>query len=447
MVDLRFYTSIDILVRDPALLPFKAIAMGQKNPIRSGGVPMGIGSTDLKHIGPTARKQAHSSSRRWLAILLLFVFALCTLTPTLSRAQSQSDQGPTTDNQAPEAGGPSGDTGPMAIPKKKDEAPPERERTPSAPKNPEGMPDFSIRVDVPEVTVPVSVMTKDGQFIPGLKKDNFKIFEDGVPQQVAQFSQTEAPITCVLLVEFAYTNYYFMYDAINAAYQFANTLRPHDWVAVVSYDMKPHMLTDFTQDKREIFGAINTLQIPGFSETNLFDALYDTLDRVDRLEGRKYVVLISSGVDTFSKLTLDKILKKVKGTPNVTIFTISTGELWRTLAESRGGGMSASIRNLDFLQGDNQMQTFAKMTGGRWYHPRFQGELPETFRDIAGDIRNQYVITYRPTNAALDGTYRKLKVEVVAPNGGPLEVHDQKGKNLKFQVVAREGYTAKHQVE
>lgn len=405
---------------------------------------MGIGSTNFKLSGHFVRERFSSASRTLLAALLLAIFALATLTPSASHAQSQS---PNTGDQAPEAGGPSGDTGPMAIPKKKDEAPPERERTPSAPKNPEGMPDFSIRVDVPEVQVPVSVVTKDGQFVPGLKKDNFKIFEDGIPQQVAQFSQTEAPITCVLLVEFAYTNYYFMYDAINAAYQFANTLRPNDWVAVVSYDMKPHMLTDFTQDKREVFGAIRTLQIPGFSETNLFDALYDTLDRVDRLEGRKYIVLISSGVDTFSKLTLDKILKKVKGTPNVTIFTISTGELWRTLAESRGGGLGAAIRNLDFLQGDNQMQTFAKLTGGRWYHPRFQGELPEMFRDIAGDIRNQYVITYHPTNAALDGTYRKLKVEVVAPNGGPLEIHDQKGKNLKYQVVAREGYTAKHQVE
>ena len=405
---------------------------------------MGIDSTNFKSSGLAVSRWA---SRTLLTALLLLLFAVNTI-PLMSQTSSTGDQNQGSSDQMPEAGGPSGDTGPMAIPKKKDDAPPPPERTPSAPKNPEGMPDFSIRVDVPEVTVPVSVVTKDGQFVPGLKKDNFKVFEDGVPQQVAQFSQTEAPITCVLLIEFAYTNYYFMYDAINAAYGFANTLRPQDWVAVVSYDMKPHMITDFTQDKREVYGAIHTLQIPGFSETNLFDALYDTLDRADRIEGRKYIVLISSGVDTFSKLTLDKILKKVKGTPNVTIFTISTGELWRTYFESRtGGSLGASIRNLDFLQGDNQMQTFAKLTGGRWYHPRFQGELPEMFRDIAGDIRNQYVITYHPTNAALDGTYRKLKVEVVAPNGGPLEIHDQKGKNLKYQVVAREGYTAKHQVE
>jgi hypothetical protein len=93
------------------------------------------------------------------------------------------------------------------------------------------------------------------------------------------------------------------------------------------------------------------------------------------------------------------------------------------------------------------MNTFAKMTGGRAYFPRFQGELPEIFRDIGADIRNQYSLAYHPTNPKLDGTYRKLKVEVIAPDGGPLKVRDQHGKDVKYQVIAREGYTAKHVVE
>jgi hypothetical protein len=87
------------------------------------------------------------------------------------------------------------------------------------------------------------------------------------------------------------------------------------------------------------------------------------------------------------------------------------------------------------------------MTGGRAYFPRFEGELPEIFHDIASDIRNEYNIAYRPTNTKLDGTYRKLKVQVVGPDGAPLKVKDQKGKDVKYEVIAREGYTAKHQVE
>ncbi|MGH9539034.1 MAG: VWA domain-containing protein, partial [Terriglobales bacterium] len=102
---------------------------------------------------------------------------------------------------------------------------------------------------------------------------------------------------------------------------------------------------------------------------------------------------------------------------------------------------------MDYLQGDNEMNTFARLTGGRAYFPRFEAEMPEIFRSITGDIRNQYNLAYHPTNPKLDGTYRKLKVEVIAPDGGPLKVKDQKGKDVKYLVLAREGYTAKHTVE
>jgi VWFA-related protein len=362
-----------------------------------------------------------------------------------SSQQSPAQQPPANPNQQeapPEAGGPQNDVGPYVIPKKKEEPPPP---APEKPKKIENMPDYSISVNVPIVNLDVLVTTKDGQTIPGLKKENFKIMEDGAAQQIATFNQTEAPITAVLLVEYASTNMSYMYDALNASYTFASGLKKDDWVAVVSYDMKPQILVDFTQDKHAIMGALNMLRIPGFSERNLFDALFDTLDRCDRIEGKKYIILVSSGRDTFSKLTLDQIIKKVKNTKDVTIYAISIGWQWRERMEARGyaGGM----QQIDWLQADNQMNTFARMTGGRAYFPRFQGELPELFHDIAVDIRNQYSITYHPTNAKLDGTYRKLKVELQAPDGGPLKVRDQKGKEVKYIVYAREGYTAKHTVE
>jgi VWFA-related protein len=109
--------------------------------------------------------------------------------------------------------------------------------------------------------------------------------------------------------------------------------------------------------------------------------------------------------------------------------------------------MGIPVGNMDYLQGDNEMRTFAAMTGGRAYFPRFEGELPELFRDISDDIRHQYSLSYHPTNSKLDGTYRKLKVQVVAPDGAQLKVKDQKGKEQKIEVVARDGYTAKHTVD
>jgi VWFA-related protein len=253
-------------------------------------------------------------------------------------------------------------------------------------------------------------------------------------------------------VEFASTNYSFIVDALNASYTFASTLKKDDWVAVVAYDMKPQIMVDFTQDKKAVYGALNQLRMPGFSETNLFDALYDSLDRIDRIEGHKYIVLISTGFDSFSKLNLDQIMKKIRATPDVTIFSVSIGWALREYCETHGcthysHGAGIPINNMDYLQADNEMQTFARLTGGRYYQPRFQAEFPQIFHEIAGDIRNQYQISYRPTNPKLDGSYRKLKVDVVAPDGGALKIRDQKGKDVKYQIIAREGYTAKHTVE
>jgi VWFA-related protein len=385
-----------------------------------------------------------------------FLFAvLVTLSllaaPPVAPAQDQP-QPSATDNGKPkqdvpsEAGGPAGDIGPYAVPKKNtEEAPPPP--PPPAPKKLEDLPDYSIHVNAPLVNVDVLVTLKNGQFVPGLKKENFRLYEDGAPQAISNFNVSKAPITAVLLIEYASSRWQFMIDALQASYAFAGTLQKDDWIAVSYYDMQPHILVDFTQDKKAVYGALNQLRVPGFAETNLFDALYDTLDRLDRVQGKKYIILVTTGYDSFSKLTLDKITKKVKDTKDVTIFPISIGQILRIMggAGNRGSGIHAS--EIDYLQADNEMRTFAAITGGRAYFPRFQAEYGEDFRDIGNDIRNQYSITYRPTNEKLDGTYRKLKVQVVAPDGAPLKVKDQKGKDQKIDVVARDGYTAKHTVD
>jgi VWFA-related protein len=393
---------------------------------------------------------------RYLTPAMIAVVVLVLLLNAPSRAQSTaaqpSSQGQTTqkpDQEPAEAGGPGGEVGPMAVPKKKDssdETPP-----PPKPKKQADIPEYSLHVDVPVVTVDARVVMKDGRPLAlpaNVAKDHFKVWEDGVPQKIQTVTQSEAPITAVLLVEFASTNYNFMYDALNASYMFASNLKPIDWVAVVEFDMKPHILVDFTQDKQAIFGALNMLRIPGFSETNLWDAMYDTLDRIDRIPGHKELVIVASGRDTMSHMTYDKILKKVKSTPNVTIYAITTGAAMRVMAEARyGANPDFNAANMDYLMADNQMKTFAQLTGGRWYSPRFMGELPEDFKEIAQSIRNQYTITYQSTNPKQDGTYRKLKVELVGPDDKPLEVKDEKNHEVKYQIIARDGYTAKHEVD
>jgi VWFA-related protein len=395
-----------------------------------------------------SRQIAFSFRRISPAILLLALVAA-----PLSRAQApatppaQQPQQP--DQATPDSGGPGADPGAIALPKKKDKTDDVPLPAPAAPrvKAPEGMAPFSLRIEVPEVTVDVGVLLeKTHQFVPGLKPGNFRVYEDGVVQKVAGFKRVEAPITALLLCEFASTNYNFIYDMRNAAFTFANQLRPQDYVAMMTFDMRTQIVTDFTQDKRQLYQAINSMRMPGFSERNLFDALYEAEDRLSRIEGRKYIILIASGRDTFSKLTLDKIMAKVKASRDVTIFAVSTGGAIRAIREG-GGGWESQMRDMDYLQADNEMKTFASMTGGMWFAPRFAGEMPDIFSQINQNIRSKYQLVYRPTNAKQDGTYRKLRVELVDEEGQPLRIQDEKHKPLKYDIIARDGYRAKQEVE
>jgi VWFA-related protein len=378
------------------------------------------------------------------------VLAAIFLSLSLAGAHAQTapaSQTPPPPAATPDEAGPQTDTGGIIIKKKKDadEPPPPAPAAPKV-KNPNND-TYSIRVDVPVVNLDVNViLDKTHQFVPGLQKQNFLVLEDGVPQTVDTIRTTQTPITAVMLLEFAANSYYLINDMRNASASFYRSLRPDDYVAVVTYDLKTHILTDFTNDRDRLAQSLNSLVIPGFSDTNVFDALYETLDRTTRIEGRKYIILIGSGRDTFSKLTLDKILAKVKATPNVTIFSIGTGALVQELRGGRGG-MSGGIRDLNYLQAQNQMKTFASMTGGLSFAPVFQGELPDIFATINDSIRNQYVLSYRPTNPQNDGTYRKIKVMLVDNEGHPLQMQDEKHKPVKYSVIARDGYKAKLPVE
>jgi VWFA-related protein len=394
-------------------------------------------------------RQIESVARRLPFATLILAVAALAIGPL---AHAQQPVQPQPDQAAPGSGGPTGDTGVIAVPKKK-EAPEEPPPPPAlaAPKlkNPTELGNVSLRLEVPEVTVDVGVLLeKTHQFIPGLKPQNFRVYEDGVEQKVIGFKRVEAPITALMLCEFAANGAWWMKgeDMLNAAYSFTQQLRPQDFVALMTFDMRTQIVSDFTQDKTQILAGLRTLQIPGFSETNVFDALYESLDRLDRIDGQKYIILIATGRDTFSKLTLDQILKRVKASRNVTIFTVSTGGMLRAITEGRGGMMGAA-RDLDYLQADNEMKTFSSLTGGMSFFPRFQGEMPDIFQDINQNIRSKYELVYRPSNAKQDGTYRKLRVALVDDEGQPLRFQDKKAKPLKYDIIARDGYRAKQDVE
>lgn len=305
--------------------------------------------------------------------------------------------------------------------------------------------DVSFKVDTSIVNVDVAVLDNKGNPIPKIPQGNFRILEDNVPQTVTQYSVGQAPMTVALVIEFSnrFQSYWGQgwYETLSAAYGFTQTLRPDDYIAIIAYDLRTEILADFTNDKSKISEAMQRLRIPGFSESNMFDAITDTADRMTKIEGRKAIVLITSGIDTFSKLTYDKTRKSLQES-GIPVYSIGILQLARQMAEARGGNM------IDFLQGDNELRTFAKETGGQAFFPRFMAEMPNAFFAINQALRNQYQLGYSPTNQARDGKFRKLTVQLVNPaTNEPLKVTDEKGKPIKYQIVAKAGYKAPLPVE
>ncbi len=193
---------------------------------------------------------------------------------------------------------------------------------------------------------------------------------------------------------------------------------------MVAYDLRSEILSDFSADKRNAYEAMQRLRIPAFSESNLYDALVDTAERMQDIEGRKAIVVMSSGVDTFSKLTFDKTRRALQNA-GVPIYAIGLMQTIREMYDARG--WMGPIQRLDFLQADNQMRTFAKETGGMSFFPRFEGEMPGVFQQIAGSMRSQYVLSYHPSNTAKDGKFRRIKVDLVDPaTNNPLRIVDEK---------------------
>lgn len=312
--------------------------------------------------------------------------------------------------------------------------PPQQQKVPPPPAQQKQQPQYSLTVQSQLVQVNTVVTDQAGNIITGLKQGNFRIYDGNQQEPITNFEPNTAPITIVLLMEFS--NHFGMYFAQLApylTYGFADHLGPNDWVALVTYDLKPNIVVDFTHNKDEVKNAIQSLYFPGFSEANEFDALIDTIDRLKDVQGKKAVLLASTGFDTFSKHTLDQTYNALKQT-NVTVFSIGVFEM---VAVGSPNGESIS-----YLQAKNEMNYFGKLTGGMAWFPRFEGEMPDIFNSVVAFLRNQYSLGYMPPESERDGKYHKIKVEVVDDKGQPLLVPNKKGKMQKVVIYAREGYLA-----
>jgi VWFA-related protein len=313
---------------------------------------------------------------------------------------------------------------------------------------------------------------KSGQIVNGLKKENFTIFADGVQQTITNFSTPEAPITVAMTVEYSKWSEIFgsaaggyyepgTYEVIRPTAMFLSQFikPPNDYASVVAFDMRPTPLTDFTNDPARLSQVINLLlrNRPAFRETNLFDALKFVLvggrgdsvvledsktEKSDyaglvNVQGRRRaVILVASGIDTFSKINYSDA-RKVAQNAGIPIYIIGTGNLFYKKYEQyldATDGLTGMPGRLTFLQADNTLKTFAKESGGAYYPVTFEGELPKVLGSINALLRSQYSLAFNPGDVR-DGKQHKIKVSVDVNGDG---VNDDN----EYVIQARSVYNA-----
>ena len=253
--------------------------------------------------------------------------------------------------------GPQPDVGETVLVPKKTQPGPAQPTTVQPEKKPEKInPNeiYTLSTTTNLVNVDVMVVDSSGSPLQNLGKKNFHLYDDGVPQAVTNFGTGEAPMTICMLIEFSNRWWPFLVVALRYSYSFLEVIHPQDWVAVVAFDLKPEILTDFTQDRMQVRGALDQLRLPGFSEYNLYDALAFTLDRMKEVRGRKAIVAVVSGMDSFSKLTYDQCLKIVRAS-DIPIYPVSILEFITIRTND----------NITTLQAQNALKTIASYSGGQ----------------------------------------------------------------------------------
>ena len=281
--------------------------------------------------------------------------------------------------------------------------------------------DDLITVESKLITVPVSVFDRYGVYIPGLEKEDFKIFDEGEEQKIEYFGTTDKPFSVILLLDTSPSTDYKIEEIQAASKAFVQQLKPLDQVMVIEFDGNSHVLTEFTKDRNKINKAIDKADF-GFG-TSLYDAVeYSLIKKLSKIEGRKAIVLFTDGVDTTSlKAGYDKTLYQAEESGTL-IFPI----YYNTYLNTRGNVgtiIRGSIlgpkgtRPEDFVLGKKYLEDLAELTGGRVFRPESTpGGLTRAFEGIAEELRRQYNIGYIPSTDGKTGERRKIKVRVNRPN-------------------------------
>jgi len=301
-----------------------------------------------------------------------------------------------------------------------------------------------VRVNTTLVTIPVSVMDRAGRYVPNLNKQDFRIWEDGVEQEVAFFSSADKPFSVVLMIDTSGSTRFRLEDIQDAAINFVNQLRPDDKVMVVSFDDDIKVLADFTSDRARLRKAI--LRTHTGDGTKLYDAVDMVINqRLNQISGRKAIVLFTDGVDTTSRHAnyqstvmdseeLDALIYPVQfdtfsdvnsggatfpgGRQDDVLIQILGGIFGggRNRRGGGGGGPAAGSSRLEYDIANRYLRDLSEKTGGREYQADSMQNLASAFANVAEELRRQYSIGYYPKRPAQPGQRRQIRVRTNQPN-------------------------------
>ncbi len=311
-----------------------------------------------------------------------------------------------------------------------------------------------LRVETSLVTVPVSVLDRQGRFVPNLKREDFHVFENGVEQEVAYFEPAEKPFTVALVLDTSASTHFHLQDIREAAIAFSKQLRPQDRVLIVSFNDEVLLLTEATNDMNLIETVIDENVNTG-SSTRLYDAVDLTIrERLDKIKGRKAIVLFTDGVDTSSQQAtylstlreveeLDALiypiqydtsdyLNAMQGNGTVTVTTTRSGlfgmgTTQQTYSVPMNNGIAIpGATKADYARADRYLHALADKTGGRLYQANDTKQLAQAFTLIAEELRRQYSLGYYPkADTAENSDRRQIRVKV---------------RQANLAVKARDGY-------
>jgi Ca-activated chloride channel family protein len=293
------------------------------------------------------------------------------------------------------------------------------------------------------VTIKLRVEDPSGYFLPNLRPENFAVYEDGVRQKDVSVSIEHAPIVAALLVEFggryAELDKILSLEVPEIGKQFMNVLTPSDKVAILKYDDKVQVLRDFSSPSSELGSVLDQMSTPPFSETNLHDALLDTLHRINNMSGRRAIVLVSSGVDTFSKANSQQVIEELQRS---TVPIYSIGLARRMRQEASLYGAPSPIMHIDWDAAEKDLANCARASGGRAYLLDSDVQIPAFYDDITENLRIRYVVSYVSSNPSLSDQSRKIRVALVDPRTDqPLKFRDTNGKPVTAHVFVQEAYS------